>query len=186
MTDNLIVDLFLERNEEAIIKCDEQYGVGLRRFGNRITADSETTEECVDDTYMKAWQSIPPSEPRGYLFAFLAKILRNRCLDRIKSDGRIKRGAVLTVLSDELDTVARSAQCADDNTLADELARLISEFLRKVNDEHRHIFVLRYFYTMQIDEISKRLGIGEGKIKSALKRTRDKLRLFLEIYGYKP
>jgi RNA polymerase sigma-70 factor (ECF subfamily) len=185
VTDNAIIDLFLERDEAAIQRCDEQYGAHLRRFGNRITADSDTTEECVDDTYMKAWQAIPPSEPRGFLFEFLSKILRQRCLDRIRSDGRIKRGAVLTVLIDELDEVTPTEGKTDDKVLLDELSKLISDFLRKLKDEQRHIFVLRYFYAMQIEEISRKLGVGEGKIKSALKRARDKLKLYLEIYGYK-
>jgi RNA polymerase sigma-70 factor (ECF subfamily) len=149
-----------------------------------MTEDSHTTEECVDDTYLKAWQTIPPKEPRSYLFAFLSKILRNVCLDRIRTDGRIKRGGSVTVLSDELTEAAPSGESADSEVMRSELAMLITRFLTGIKEEHRQIFVMRYFYMESVELISKKLRITEGKVKTVLKRTRDKLKLFLEVYGY--
>ena len=184
MTDNEIVELFLARREIAIKETDNKYGSRLQHFGERITADSHTAEECVDDTYLKAWQTIPPKEPRTYLFAFLSKILRNVCLDRLRCDGRIKRGSSVTVLSDELTEATPSGENADSEVMRAELAMLITRFLTGVKDEQRQIFVMRYFYMESVEEISKKLRITEGKVKTVLKRTRDKLKLFLEVYGY--
>ena len=184
MTDNEIVELYLARCESAISSTDTKYGGRLRRFADRITEDSHTTEECIDDTYIKTWQAIPPKEPRTYLFAFLSKILRNVCLDRLRCDGRIKRGSSVTVLSDELTEAAPSNQSADAEVMRSELAVLITKFLTSVKEEQRQIFVMRYFYMESVETIAKKLHITEGKVKTVLKRTRDKLKLFLEVYGY--
>jgi RNA polymerase sigma-70 factor (ECF subfamily) len=184
LTDNEIVELFLARRESAIRETDTKYGSRLKRFGERITEDSHTAEECVDDTYLKAWQTIPPKEPRSYLFAFLSKILRNVCLDRLRTDGRIKRGGSVTVLSDELTEAAPSGESADSEVMRAELAMLITRFLTGIKEEQRQIFVMRYFYMESVEEISKKLKITEGKVKTVLKRARDKLKLFLEVYGY--
>ena len=184
LTDNEIVELYLARCESAISATDTKYGGRLRRFGDRITSDSHTTEECVDDTYLKAWQTIPPKEPRTYLFAFLSKILRNVCLDRLRCDGRIKRGSSVTVFSDELTEAAPSAVNADSEVMRAELSMLITKFLTSVKDEQRQIFVMRYFYMESVETIAKKLFITEGKVKTVLKRMRDKLKLFLEVYGY--
>ncbi len=184
MNDHAIVDLFLERNEDAIVHCDNKYGSKLRAFGNRITNDAEATEECVDDTYMRAWQSIPPTDPRSYLFAFLSKIMRTRCIDSLRNKTREKRGNAVTVLSDELTAAAPDPQRADCAAIKNELSALIEKFLLTQKEETRHVFVLRYFYMESVEDIAKRLYITEGKVKTVLKRTRDKMKLYLELYGY--
>ena len=184
MTDSKIIDMFFDRNEAAISECDVKYGIPLRRFGNRITNDVGTTEECVDDTYMRAWETIPPKEPRDHLFVFLSKILRNKCLDRLKFSKREKRDASVTVLSEELDESVPGGDSADAEVLSRELTSLIEKFLSGLKDDARSIFVLRYFYMYDIRDIAERLSFGEGKVKTSLKRTRDKLRIFLETYHY--
>ena len=184
MNDDEIVDLFIVRNEAAIGECDKKYGIPLRSLGNRITNDTGTTEECIDDTYMGAWQTIPPSEPRGFLFTYLAKIMRGKCIDHLRAKTRIKRGSTVTVLSDELAEAAKSEALADSAAIKNELVALIEKFLLSQKDEARYIFVLRYFYMEEIRGIASRLYITEGKVKTVLKRLRDKLRLFLQLYGY--
>lgn len=184
MTDGAIIDLFFERNENAIVKCDEKYGAPLRSFGKRITADIHIAEECLDDTYMKTWNTVPPKDPRNYLFAFLSKIMRNTCLDRLRKLSRDKRGADITVLSTELNEAAPGGNRTDELAIENELSVLISKFVRALKEETKSIFILRYFYMEELSVIAKRLAITEGKVKTVLKRTRDALKEFLEGYGY--
>ena len=184
MTDAAIIELFFERNENAILFCDEKYGARLRSFGKRMTADSEITEECVDDTYVKTWNTVPPSDPREYLFAYLSKIMRHRCIDRIKAIDREKRGAAVTTLSSELTEAVPSKESSDSLAIENELAALISEFLRGIKDEWREIFVMRYFYMEELSSIARHLDLTEGKVKTVLKRTRDALRAHLGEHGY--
>lgn len=185
MTDSAIVDLFFARDEEAIRLCDEKYGPPLRSFGRRLTSDEGITEECVDDTYLKTWNTVPPKDPRDYLFAFLSKIMRHRCIDRIRSIDREKRGAAITSLSSELTEAAPSGDSSDSVALSNELSALISDFLGGVKNEWREIFVMRYFYMEEISSIARHLDMTEGKVKTVLKRTRDALRLHLEGFGYR-
>ena len=184
MTDSMIIDLFFARDEQALSECDKKYGQSLRRFAFRLTSDVECSEECVDDTYVKSWESIPPSEPRNYLFAFLSKILRQRCLDRLRHSAREKRASSLTVISDEICNSTPAESYADSDAIRGELAEIIRKFVESLKEETREIFILRYFYMEEVLSISKKLRISEGKVKSVLKRTRDKLKTHLEKYGY--
>lgn len=184
MTDEKIIELFFERDEAAISNCDIKYGAKLRGFGERITSDAYITEECVDDTYIKAWDTIPPKNPRNFLFAFLAKILRNVSIDRIRERSRNKRNSAMTVLSTELSEAIPDSENADSQILEAELAQLITNFVSNLNEEQRRIFVMRYFYMEDLRTISKKLFITEGKVKTVLHRTREKLRLYLQTYGY--
>jgi RNA polymerase sigma-70 factor (ECF subfamily) len=133
---------------------------------------------------MKTWETVPPKEPRDYLFAYLSKIMRNRCIDRIKSMDRIRRGATVTVLSDELSDAAPSGDSSDSLAIENELSALIEEFLRDLKRESRDIFIMRYFYFEELIDIARHLDITVGKVKTVLKRTRDALREHLEAYGY--
>ena len=184
MTDEKIVELFFERNESAIANCELKYGRSLRAFGTRITNDVYIAEECTNDTYMKAWENIPPTDPRSYLFAYLSKIIRNLCFDRMRRANRKKRGVSVTVLSNELTEAAPDMNSADSEAIRQELSILIEKFVSKLPDETRAIFILRYFYMEDLHTISKKLSVTQGKVKTVLKRTRDKLKLHLEVYGY--
>ena len=184
VTDEKIVELFFQRDEAAIESLDTKYGKRLRCFGDRITSDPHTTEECVDDTYMKTWETVPPENPRNYLYGYLAKIMRNLCLDRLKFENRKKRSAAITTLSSELSEAAPSPDRADSEALRGELASIITKFVLNLPEEARQIFTLRYFYMEELSSISKKMFITEGKVKTVLKRTRDKLKIYLEAYGY--
>lgn len=184
LTNEKIVELFFERNESAIANCELKYGRSLRAFGTRITNDVYIAEECTNDTYMRTWETVPPIDPRRYLFAYLSKIMRNLCFDRIRRATRKKRGASITVLSNELTEAAPEKDGADADAIRSELSVLIEKFVAKLPEETRNIFVLRYFYMEDLHTISKKLSITQGKVKTVLKRTRDKLKLHLEMYGY--
>ena len=175
MDDNEIVDLFLVRDEAAINKTSEKYGKKLRSLAYSVCKKITTAEECENDTYFKAWNSIPPHAPRNYLFSFLAKITRCIAIDRVKEETRQKRNVQLTELTKEIEECMPglcNVEAQFDGML---LGETISRFLRNLNAEKRCIFLRRYWFMDSISAISKRYSISEGKIKSVLFRTRKAL-----------
>lgn len=182
--DSKIVDLYLDRDETAISHTSEKYCRALRHLANNVVNDEETSMECENDTYLKAWNSIPPHEPREYLFAFLAKIVRAVAINRLRSNVAQKRNAVVLELTTELENVVCSPENVQDEIDGQELSKLVSSFLRGVSDEKRQVFVRRYWHMQSISEISEALGIGEGKIKTILFRMRASLKEYLEKEGF--
>lgn len=181
MTDDQIIDLYWARNEEAIACTDHTYGQRLHSLAFRILSKYEDSEESVSDTYMKAWQTIPPQRPM-YFFAFLAKICRHIALGRLDWQNAAKRNAEVLSLSDEMQL------CIPDrgwerSLEGQEIGHLLNEFLATTPKESRVIFLRRYWYADSVAEIAKRFGISESKVKTSLHRTRGKLRAFLEKEG---
>ena len=184
MDDERIVELYLCRDEAAISRSAEEYGARLRAVSYGIVRDAETAEECENDSYMQAWNSIPPHEPRGYLYAFLARITRNISLNRCRERNRLKRSACICELSAELEQcipAPNDGQCRIDDIA---LKEALNGFLRKLSSEKRGIFLRRYWYMDSVAEISGRFGISESKVKSVLFRCRNQLRDYLEKEGY--
>lgn len=183
MGDSEIVELFLKRDEAAIKHTAEKYGSRLQKLAYGITADRRTAEECENDAYLEAWNSIPPHEPRSYLYAFLARIVRHISLNRCRDRARLKRKALIVELSRELEECLPAPddiECrVDDIVLGD----AINGFLRSLDAEKRGVFMRRYFYLDSIADISKRFGISESKVKSMLFRCRGKLREHLKKEG---
>lgn len=177
MEDNRIIELYFNRDENALTQTRECYGKQLNALAFRILQSKEDAEECENDTYMKAWSSIPPQKPQ-HLFAYLAKICRNTALNMAEKANAEKRNAVIVELTKEL------SECLPDNsslekTAENELGEIISAFLKTVSRDNRMIFIRRYFLSETIADISKALGISESKVKSSLFRTRNKLRDYL-------
>ena len=179
LDDSKIIDLYFERNECAIHETDIKYGRLLRHISYSILRSSDDSEECVDDTYMKTWQSVPPERP-GYFKAFLARITRNISINRYNSN---KRGLALTTDTalEELEECipATDGEIADDIELCDAL----NSFLSSLGKTHRQVFVKRYFYMMSVREISKDLSLTSSNVKVILMRTRERLREHLEKAG---
>ncbi len=174
MEDKTMIELYFRRDENAVTQTQQRYGKQLNALAFRVLQNKEDAEECENDTYMKAWNSIPPQRPQ-YFFAFLARICRNTALNMLKKQKAEKRDAVVVELTNEL------SECLPDHALLQkteerELGEIISGFLRSVSKENRVIFIRRYFLTESVTEIAKALGISESKVKSALFRTRNKLR----------
>ena len=177
MDDNKIIELYWRRDENAVSQTKAIYGETLKALAFRILHSSEDAEECENDTYLKAWDSIPPQKPQHF-FAYLAKICRNTALNMLEKQKAEKRSAVIVELSDEL------WECLPDRHSLEEIAEqelseIISTFLKTVSKENRIIFVRRYFLSETISDISKALSISESKVKSSLFRTRNKLRDYL-------
>ena len=184
MNDEKIVELYLLRDEAAIENTAEKYGSRLRNLSFGMVGDLLTAEECENDTYMAAWNSIPPNEPKTYFYAFLARIIRNISLACCRKKTAIKRSAFICELSAEMEECIPSPD--DMNCRIDDMvfAETINKFLAGLDPEKRKIFVRRYWYMDSVAEISERFLISESKAKTVLFRTRNKLREFLEKEGY--
>jgi RNA polymerase sigma-70 factor (ECF subfamily) len=183
MEDSRIIDLFFARDEQAIRETDSKYGARLRGYATRLVADTGDGESCVSDTYMEAWQRIPPTRPQAYE-AFLLKILRHVCLDLLDYRRAGKRSACLVELSDELQACLPGGEEVEERLLSEQLGQLIDAFLREQKAEARMTFVRRYFYGQSIAEIARAGGIGESRVKATLFRSRKKLRERLKKEGY--
>ena len=184
MDDSRIVDLYLQRDEDAIKHTAEKYGARLRSLAYSIIKDVRAAEECENDTYLEAWNSIPPHEPRGYLYAFLARITRHITLNSCRANSRLKRKAYICELGDELDHCIPSqddVECRIDNAA---LGKAINGFLGSLDVEKRNIFIRRYWYLDSISEISKRFSMSESKVKTTLFRCRNRLKEYLKKEGY--
>lgn len=185
MNDEEIVILYLERDESALKMTSEKYGNKLKKLSMNIVSDIRTAEECENDTYFQAWNSIPPHEPKNYLFAFLARIIRHISLNKCKEKNALKRNALLCELDKELEECIPSPDDDIDAKIDDMvLKEVINQFLSTLNEEKRNIFLRRYWYMDSIKSISKRFGISESKTKTTLFRIRNQMKLFLETEGY--
>lgn len=160
-----------------------KYGAFLWNIAWNILRVHGDAEECVNDTYLRTWNAIPPERPTAFR-AWLGRIARNLSLDRWKQGRAAKRGGSETeVLLGELDACVPACHGTEQALEAHETAALISTFLRGLPQESRVIFLQRYWYGQDIAAISAALGCGQGKVKSSLFRTRAKLRSFLEQEG---
>ena len=178
MQDHEIIDLYFARDERAILNTEQKYGSYCKTIAMNILHDDSDSDECVNDTYLAAWNSIPPQKPER-LSAYLARLTRNISLNRYKSRTTERRGGGEFALSlDELDDCV-----ADTDKSAEELGQLISDFLHREKKETRQVFIRRYFYGDSIEDISKRFTFSESKIKSMLHRTRLALRDYLTQNG---
>lgn len=184
--DQEIIDLYYARNENAITRTGEKYGKYLNAVSMNILKDMHDAEECVNDTYFRAWQTIPPERP-SVLSAFLAKITRNLSLDRYRARYAGKRiGGEYAVSLDELaDSLADGDTLSPERILDErEMGESINRFLHAQKKFARQIFVCRYFYADSYHAIARRFGVSESMIKSSLLRTRKKLKDYLKKEGF--
>jgi RNA polymerase sigma-70 factor (ECF subfamily) len=178
MDDRKIVDLYWARNEDAIVESDKKYGRVLNSLSYSLLSSREDAEECVNDTYLDAWQAMPTARPE-FLGAFLSKITRRISVDRFRLKHREKRGGIDNLLVELSDCIPSSETPAEEYENK-RLREGLNAFLYSQSEEKRAIFILRYFYSRQISEIALRLGIGESKIKTTLHRIRRELHDYLE------
>ena len=181
MTDSQIIALFWERNEDAIQETDAVYGRKLYAISHKILHSNQDAEESVSDTYMRAWETIPPQKP-NYFFAYLAKICRNFSLSKLQWNAAAKRNAEVVSLTQEMETCIPD-RSHDRKLDGEEIGRVLNRFLDGIGVESRLIFMRRYWYTDSIAEIAARYHISQSKVKTQLHRTRNKLQLFLEKEG---
>ena len=181
MKDAYILDLYFDRNEDAIQQTDAAYGRKLYCLADRILHDAQDSEESVSDTYMKTWETIPPKRPT-YFYAYLAKICRSFALGKLDWKTAAKRKAEVVSLTDEM-ALCIPDQRRDAEMTANEIGRAMNTFLGNLNQESRVIFLRRYWFCDTIAEIAERYGISESKVKMRLHRTRTQLAEFLSKEG---
>ncbi len=183
MEDCVIVDLYWSRDEMAIRESDAKYGRMLHGMSYSLTGNREDAEECVSDTYLAAWNSMPTDRPT-LLGAYLSKITRRISIDRYRHEHRSKRGGGNTEqLIDELCECIPGGESPADEAENDRLREVLERFLGELAEDRRCTFVLRYFCSKPLDEIARQTGFSVGKIKTLLYRTRLALRDVLEKEG---
>ena len=183
MDDRQILKLFEERSEAAISETAAKYGKYCHTIAYNILCNEEDTEECVNDTYLKAWDSIPPQVPHK-LSAFLGKITRNLTLDKYRYYSREKRnnGQTALALEELLDCIP--ATDSTEQAVSDKfLVEVLNRFLEELPEEKRKIFMKRYWYLHSVQEIAEEFAVSESKVKMTLLRTRSKLKQVLEKEG---
>ncbi len=181
MQDCEIIELYFARDERAIAATSEKYGTYCTKIAINILNDIFESEECVNDTYMRVWNAIPPTKPNIFR-AFLAKITRNIALDRLSSKNSKKRGSRFFESLDELEECVGNADIAD-SLESDEITKILNKFLYSERELVRRIFIRRYFYLDSVKTIAKMHGIGEGRVKTILFRAREKLAELLSKEG---
>lgn len=178
MEDRKIVELFFQRDENAICAVKEKYGKLYAHIAANILGSEFDGEECVSDGLFRLWNEIPPASPSN-LGAFGAKVVRNLCLDRLRRENALRRGGGrVAVCLDELEGCLPSAEADVSETVA--LKDTLNRFLESLSEESRQIFLKRYWYMWDVSEIARDLGLGESKVKMSLFRSRKALKTYLE------
>lgn len=179
--DKRIIELYFKRDEAALKETSDKYGRLCLYIAKNILENELDAEECVNDAYLRAWQSIPPTNPRS-LGAYISKITRNLALDRYDSKKAQKRASGGDVPFDELEAViSDKSGTVDDEVM---MRECINSFLYSLDKKKRIVFVQRYFYMCTLEEIAKNNGIKMINLKVMLYRLREKLKKHLALYGF--
>ncbi len=184
ISDLQIIELYFKRDEKAISETADKYGKYCFSVANNILSSEQDAEECVNDTWLRAWNSIPPQRP-GNLRLFLAKIARNLAFDRFKKLRRKKRGGGEIVLAlEEIGEFVPGGDRVQSELEERELMRAVNRFLHSLPERERNIFINRYFHVETAKLIAEKYGLTEGNVQKILSRTRMKLKKYLETEGY--
>lgn len=184
MDDEQIIGLFFDRNQTAIAAAQDAYGKYCFSIADNILHSSEDAEECVSDTMLRAWLSIPPQHPHR-LRLFLGKITRNLAFDRYRHDRALKRGGgEFEAILDELAECVASSEDVEADFDRRALFEAISDFLRNQPVRERQVFLHRYFYAEPIKDIARAFGLNANHTSVLLRRTRAKLVRFLTEEGF--
>ena len=180
MDDEKILDLFFQRDEQAVSLTQMKYGSYCQSIAYRILRQKEDGDECVNDTWLRTWSSIPPARPEN-LRAYVGKITRNLALNRIRKDSAWKRtGDCVSISLNELSECIADQGNVEEQIENNAVAEGINRFLAELPKEKRVCFVLRYWYFYSIAEIAEKMHMREEKAKSILFRTRKQLKHYLE------
>lgn len=184
MEDSSIVELYWTRAEAAIAETAKKYGRYCHAIAYNVLYDNEDADETVNDTYLDAWNSMPPHRP-GILATFLGKITRRLSIDRLRSKLARKRGGgEVQVSLDELGACICSCSSIEETIELRELSETVNCFLSRLSAQERDVFVCRYWFLASIRDIAMQFDTSEGRIKTMLYRTRKKLHDYLRKEGY--
>ncbi|MDE7244399.1 MAG: sigma-70 family RNA polymerase sigma factor [Oscillospiraceae bacterium] len=184
MEDHQIIELYWQKNENAISETAGKYGAYCFTIAQNILHSTEDAEECVNDTWLHAWNAMPPQRP-NILRIFLAKITRNLSINRFHAESAEKRGGgEIVLVLDELAECIAGGVDAEAAYESKELEQCIRRFVRALPKRERNMFVRRYFFTEPVAAVAARYGLTENNVQVILSRTRKKLRLVLKKEGY--
>ena len=175
--DHEIIELYWARSESAVHETDEKYGAKLHTLSGRILPEAEDAEECVNDTYLGAWNAMPPQRPLA-LFAFLARICRNIACDKLDKLRAKKRSAEVSALTEELWRASQTQQQQGSGKPRD--CRSLKQLSLDAPRRCPALFMRRYWYMDSVKAIAEKYGCGESRVKTSLHRTREKLRDYLQ------
>lgn len=178
MDDREIIELFFERNEQAIKELSEKYGAVFVKVAYNILNNLQDAEECVNDAYLGAWNTIPPQNPNP-LLSYVCRIVRNLAIKKYHANTAAKRNSVYDAALDELENCFPSSASAEDKLNAAETARIIDGFLETLDKQSRIMFVRRYWHSDSIEDIAKLFHTSRHNISVRLSRIREKLRKHL-------
>ena len=183
MEDREIVDLYWRRAEQAIAETEIKYGAYCRSIAGRILRNAEETEECLNDTWLRAWNAMPSDRPVK-LGAYLGKLCRWLSLNRLRDGARLRRGGGETALAlEELEEILPGGTEPERALETRELGRAVRNYVNQLKEPERSVFLSRYWYLAPVKEIAASFGFGESKVKSMLSRSRKRLKTVLEREG---
>lgn len=184
MDDSEIVQLFRDRNETALSFTEKKHGKRCRTVAENILRNREDAEECVNEAYLKLWESIPPHNPEA-LGAFLCKIVRYTAINVLKARNAGKRGSgTAAVAFEELEECIPDKSSVESTYESKEMLAAVNSFLRQIPVENRRMFILRYWYCCELSEIAERFGARKNTVSVILNRTRGSLKKYLEKEGF--
>lgn len=183
MEDQAIVALYWDRNENAIAETERKYGPYCRSIAGNILSSREDAEECVSDTWHRAWNTMPPQRP-GSLSAFLGRIVRNLSISRWRQEHAQKRYSGLESLLSELEDCLPAPGGVEEAVEGHELTRRVEEWLESLGREDRAVFLRRYWYGEEVKALAKTWGVVPNQMTKRLIRLRKQLREMLEREGF--
>ena len=183
LEDSLIIGLFLERKEQALEELDSKYGHAVKKTASNILSNRQDVEECVNDTYLGCWNSIPPQNPSP-LVSYVCRIARNLAVNRYHANRAEKRNGHYDLILDELEESIPSHMDVESEAEAKELTAAINQFLASLSREDRCLFVRRYFYADTVTELAAQTGNSANRVSVRLFRLRNKLKKALAKEGY--
>lgn len=183
MDDQSIIALYLARNERAITETQLKYGAYCMEVAYRILENRQDSEECVNDVYLKLWNSIPPHDPKT-LRGFISKVTRNLALNRLRDKSTLRRGGgEMTLALDELGECLSDGESVEEEYLRQELSGYINRFLKSLSRRDCDLFLCRYYFLYPVSEIAEKNSLSEAHVRTSLSRTRKKLKLYLQKHG---
>ena len=182
LEDSKIISLFFERSEQAIEELDRKHGPAVNKTAANILNDRLDVEECVNDTYLRTWNNIPPHVPDS-LVGYVCRIARNLAVSRLRHETAVKRNADFDLVLDELADIIPSGNDVEAEVLAKELAAAVDRFLSELPYDDRFLFVRRYWYADSVKDIARAMHSRENRVSVRLFRLREKLRNTLNKEG---
>ena len=183
MEDSKIIELFNARSEQAISELSKKYGAICINVANNILNNQSDAEECINDTYLGVWNTIPPQKPNP-LLSYVCRIVRNLAIKKYHSNTAKKRNSFYDVALGEVENCFSSAETTEDEFSAKELTEIINDFLETLDKDNRVMFVRRYWFSDSIGDIAKLFNTSSHNVSVRLSRVREKLKKHLIKEGF--